>query len=625
MTAKILILLLALIFSVSTVFAAIPLWYTEGANEEFPLAKYIRGVGSGDTDEKAVYKAQMEIAGQIETQIQGGIATMVSAYVSSDQEYIEAEYHSVGMSLIQADLIGAQVAKKAMEAGVHYVMIVLERKSYGESLLHSLEQKKNMLNKMHEDTENLLANGQIIQAIEGLLATDDLACEFIAQSVIYTSISGNNYDTSGLVYGPGLFSKIRKILASVRLEKISGDDQLAARGKLLPEPLTIRVLTRNDAEEKANIANVRLELRDNQGKRLDRQYSDNQGIAEFYPYASNDESGKFVISLDIQRLPEILAHDLQDLHATFNYKTSETTPLSFTIEVRDKDGNRLSKVEKTIAKSVTSAGHHAGEDAPFLLTGNMSVQDVAEVEALGGTQYVAKSELVLFLRSKVTGEDMGNISIIGKGLDQNSQEKAIEKSFDKIKVSSQDLGELLAEAADKLQLIREKLSKDALDRGKALYINEKYKEALTELAQVTDGEAYVKESRQLSDQIKEHFSLEADWRREQELNKELQSQLEGAKTTLSRTEAELAQSKAQLTEKDLVLRLVGKYVDPITGASLTLNQDRSYSFSNGEKGTWEILSPDKLQFEDLVGKHRLVYWIAEAERLLVDKATYFRE
>ena len=154
------------------------------------------------------------------------------------------------------------------------------------------------------------------------------------------------------------------------------------------------------------------------------------------------------------------------------------------------------------AAQTQCAEDHTGSDAPFLISGTLSKGDTQKIDGLDGLQYLVSSELILFIQEKSSGDKIGSIEITGKGMDKDSEQAALDKSYQRLKISAKELVRTLGDASEKLKPIQLRLSKEALANGKRLFSSGDYNNALTSLAQVTEGETEASEAARLIEEIK---------------------------------------------------------------------------------------------------------------------------
>ncbi len=478
-----------------------PDWFVSGQHPSYQTEFYFVGVGSGDSYDAAIEQASAQISRQIEIKVESESVGFIGSYTENDQELIRSQYESITKSFSEASLKGAEVSEKATAGNVYYVLLTIDKDKYAAGLRTELDQMRSEIQQQYDDAEALIDEGQILQAFRTLIETSDAAADFHARAVLYTSISSIPYLTEDIISGPTVLTKIRKLISKIKLERLSGDKQTAQNGKLLSEPFVVKVSLRQHGGA-IPVKNLRLALKDEDNKVIERQYTDDRGEARFWVYAVGEDKGKIAAGIDLLRIPSVLKRDFRDTQTTFNYNIISVPSMTFSVQVRDEKGKRLDTVENIVAKSVQDAGHHVSDDAPFLLSGTVTIDDTHQIDGLDGPQHLVKTELTLFIMEKQSGEKVGSVTLTGKGMHKESEQKALDKSYNKLKISRKDLTRALSAAADKLKPIQEKLSKDALTRGKACYEKSKYQDALGELSRVSVGDKYVEEAEKLIEEIK---------------------------------------------------------------------------------------------------------------------------
>ncbi len=483
---------------VGCVVAGPPKWFISYEYNQVDPETHIIGVGSGSTYDIAQEKAGADLAGQIEIKIEAESQTFLESYIVDDREHIVETFKSATKSFTSVTIRGAQVIEKERDGEDYYLMLALSKADFLRDLKGELDQKRSVIQKIRDDSKDMLGEGKVFEALEMLMGTDELVADLIARASLYNAFSRIPYGVEAMA-GPAILSEVRKVLGRIKLEKVSGDKQIGKNGYLLTEPLVVGV---NYGDDEIEMPNVRLRIKDEERKTSERLYTDVNGKVEFWIEAIGDEKGKASISIDPLKIPPVFKKDLSDLEAVFRYDISETNPVSFTVEILDENGDRIEKAESTVSKSVTKLGHYISEDAPYLLTGTMVPVEANEVDGFDGKMYQVKTELDLFMKVKTSDELVGSLSITANGLDKKSAKKAIDKSYKKLKIARKQMAKLLAGAGEKLNKVNSKVSREEYEKGKTCFDQGNYSEAMRHLSKVTAGEK-VSSARELIKKIRE--------------------------------------------------------------------------------------------------------------------------
>lgn len=480
--------------------AAPPGWFTSGQHPDYVNEFYFVGVGAGASYDEAFKQASAQLARQIEVHVTAQMNSFISSFSEDDQEHITSTFKSISESFSDASLKGAQVSEKTVIESVHYILLTIDKEKYATGLRVELDQTRSDIQKQYDDAETLLEEGKILNAIMIMVETGDAAAKFHSRAVLYSSISGVPYITEDILSAPAILSKARKLIGKIKLDKLSGDDQSGVNGKLLANPLIVRA----SFEQKGDtvpLRHLRLSLRDEDNRAIEKLYTDENGRTEFWIYAFGEDKSKVTVSVDLLRIPDLFRKDFRDTQASFKYNIASTPPMIFSIEVIGETGAVLDIVEDIVAGSIQDAGHHVNDNAPFLLSGKVYRAETKQIDGLDGPQYLVETELILTIQERSTGEKIGTITLNGKGMDKESENNALQKSYRKLKVPRKEMAKTLANASEKLKPIRERLSREALTAGKKLYNEGNYNLALMQLARVTEGEAAVTEADALFKEI----------------------------------------------------------------------------------------------------------------------------
>jgi hypothetical protein len=490
--------------------AAPPGWFTSGTHPRYQTEFYFVGVGSGESYDAAIEVASEQIARQIEVTIENEITNVVSSHAVDDKETITSEYKSIGKSYAKASLKGAEVSEKATSGNTYYALVTIDKANYASGLLVELDRMRTELQKQYRDSEEMLDSGKIIPAIKVLVETGDAAAQFETLAILYSSITGAQYNTEVVLTSAAILSEIRKIVSKVQIMNVSGDDQSALNGRLLPRPLVVQAIMKQKGDA-VPLQDMRLCLKDADGNNLEKQNTNDEGYAEFWHYALGEDKGKAIITFDRTTipLPIMFKHDFNS-QTTFRYNISPTPPMTFSVYVMDAEGAPNKIVEQIVSGSIQKAGHQVSENADFLISGKIIVSDSKEVNGIDGPQHLVTVKLQLSITEKKSGNKIGSIDLTGKGMDKKSEKAAMNKAYEKLNIPKRDFIKALVNAADELKPIREKLSSNALIEGKRLYKLGEYKQALQQLAAVADGEDNIKESNALVKDIKQRIAENTD-------------------------------------------------------------------------------------------------------------------
>lgn len=447
---KIILILIFMILAVS-VFGKAPKWYTKGELSNYPAELYFIGVGEGASYEVAQSKASAQIASQVNVTIESQVESFTQELEVDDRvSYIDLFQSSINLTVNEI-VQGIEIVNHEKVGNKFYVFAVLDKSQYAAGIEAELDQMWGGIIKLVNDGRSLIKEGKIFAGLENYIDAQELVTPFYTKKAFHDAISPIPYIITEDVTLAGLTSEIRKILTGIQINVISGNNQTAKEGTLLPHPIVFTATYKSAAiYEKIPIPQMPLSVKYEDKALIGKTTTNEDGQAESWVTAisTTPGHGKVIIKPNLTRLPTLYKKYLINAEAIAQYNISEITPISFSISIRDEKGNPLPKVEDKIAISVEKSGHTVSNQAGLLLQGKVSVVDTKEIEGFKGKQFIANSELTLFMVVKSTGEKVSSFSASGKGVSPKSEKKAIEASFNKLSIKKKDFAEMLAEAED---------------------------------------------------------------------------------------------------------------------------------------------------------------------------------
>jgi len=447
---KIILTLFFIILAVSA-FAKAPKWYTKGELSNYPAELYFIGVGEGSSYEEAQTKASAQIASQISVSIESQVETFTKELEVDDRvSYTDLFQSSINLTVNEV-VQGIGVVNHEQSGDKFYVFAVLDKSQYAAGIEAELDKMWGGILKLVNDGRYLINEGKIFAGLENYIDAQELVTPFYTKKAFHDAISPIPYIITEDITLAGLTSEIRKILSGIQISVISGNNQTAKEGTLLADPIVFSATYKaQDAFEKVPISNMPFTIKYEDKTLIEKITTNEDGEAECWVTAisTTPGHGKVIIKPNLTRLPTLYKKCLINAQAIAQYNISEVTPISFSISIRDEKGKPLPKVENKIAKSVEKSGHTVSNQAGLLLQGDVSVVDTKEIEGFKGKQFIANSELTLFMIVKSTGEKVSSFSASGKGVSSKSEKKAIEASYNKLSINKKNFVEMLAEAED---------------------------------------------------------------------------------------------------------------------------------------------------------------------------------
>ena len=524
---------------------AAPEWFTGEQNIEAFKNNYLIGIGSGKSYDSASDAAFADLIKHIQVSIEAETELVVSSYRKDDREQIEEIYKSTIKTFSSEIIKGAETLKQNQADSLFFILIGVDKEKYLMELGKELSSRLTTIKKIFSDSDDMLTKGNVFNALELRLKTEDLYAELTTRSALYTSIAGKHFYKEDFPTGPEILSETRKLLSNINLIKISGDDQSGRLGMLLTKPVVVKMDYLGIGGEIVALSNIPLKLKDELGRTIERSVTDKKGEAKFWIYAEGEKQSKVSVHLDIRRIPDVFRYDLKNAIRYFSYRVTSVTPLDFQVQIFNSDGDRNLLVEKSISESIVKTGHNVIRNAPFLLKGKIEKLSEKSSPGISSVQIMVKSALSLNLVVLKTQKTVGTLTLKASGMDITSSSNALEKSYRNLKITRKQMVKLLQEADQDVKTVNLAVSENKLQKGRELFNSDQHTEALELLTQVSEGESLIKEARKLIQTIKNEQKIESDKRTKFELAK-IYADVSIAESNAIEAEAEARTAEAKL-------------------------------------------------------------------------------
>jgi len=443
---KIMLILSGLVISSAS--GQIPDWYKTNQHKKYPASRYFLGIAVADTKAEAIELARADVAKQIQVRIESELETIESEFKEGDKNYLKAETTNRTKSIVAETISGIEIAEVKEVKGKTYVLAVLNKEKYLSALEIQMDEILMKSEQLITTARQMVAAGRILNALNNFIDAQNTIPDFYTKSSLYTALSGRKYPNFNQFTGPGIVAEVREILAHIELKILSGNDQTAVAGQNLPTPIKVQVVyDRNGAS--IGVASFPIVVKYASGETITKLETDANGIAEFNcvatPTDNVGKTGAVKISLDLTKIPEQYRDAMTRSEVQINYNLT-TSAIIFTVEVHQKNGQRLTSIEDELVRLIAANGYTCSEDAPWLVQGTLVINSQKEVTSPAGKQYLVEAQLQLRLIEKQTGNTLAALDVNTKGLDSQSPDGAISRAAQNLKIPGNKFAAFLQSA-----------------------------------------------------------------------------------------------------------------------------------------------------------------------------------
>ncbi|MBM3328596.1 MAG: hypothetical protein FJY67_03865 [Calditrichaeota bacterium] len=437
--------------------AGTPEWVHSRRYREYSSDFGFVGIGSGATRESAVDAAIADIARQIEVHIEADLHNVQTSRLSRESEELTGQFESAIRSAAKATLSGVEVFRTAESGGVHYAFGYLDRERHTANLARDIRSRRAALDQSVQFADSLAGRGLLIEALGILNESLPAEIDVEAQERLYFSLKGAELPHS--LERPGLnqilMQTVRALSTGLQIERISGDGQEVERGRLLPEPVVVRVTATYKAPgSPMPVPGMPLELIRHDGEVIDQNKTDVEGLARLNGIVVG--SGESVLRVEpvlkVNRSSPLLKNlptTLQSKGVGFTYRVGKVTPQKVAVLVRSEIGQDLPAVRSKIVRAITDAGHTVSDGGGLMARAEVREIESREIVGVQGRQHLVRIELSLVLETQPELRQLASLKATSQGLSPVSRADAFADACNKLTLSPDQIAGLIASINNK--------------------------------------------------------------------------------------------------------------------------------------------------------------------------------
>jgi TolB-like protein len=223
-------------------------WVTTGRDIEYPNELYFVGVGMSERGpEAAKQNAMVEVKKQITVKISASTLDEQFSLTTGNQEVSANRIESRSRLVTSGDVQGIEVVKTATQGNITYALAVLDKKNFTSNCRAKIVELKKQLEKLMTDANADIGSAKIGAALDKLSEAKKTVMEIGDERTLLSS-AGEITAAEGLNYTmTDIAALYEKCVSSIRMAKISGDNQTFAVGMVPSDPFVVMVSTADGA------------------------------------------------------------------------------------------------------------------------------------------------------------------------------------------------------------------------------------------------------------------------------------------------------------------------------------------------------------------------------------------
>jgi TolB-like protein len=428
------------VWSVFTAFAG-DQWVSAGRDIEYPNDFYFVGVGMSERGPEAARQAAMvEVKKQITVRVTATVLDEQSSLSTGGRETSVNRVESRSRLTTSGDVQGIEVVKTAQQGKISFALAVLDKKNFVSNCRAKIAELKKQLAQIMEAASAGIAAAKVGTALRKLSDAKKLIADILDQRTMLsaageiTKAEELNFTMTDIA---GLYEKC---VSSIRMSKVSGDNQAFAVGMVPSEPFVVQAATTDGTP----VALLPVALLDGV-KRVIEKFTDDKGRAELLlgekaDMAAGSHSYSAAISLQVS---SDVKKYLTSQNQTFSY-TVQSNPCfaKITVEVSQTLASGREDIEKKVSARLSKYDIKNNPESDNSLKVVVSATEAGGVQGLSQSSSFIKTDVTLTMTLlDESGKELASLQGAGKGMG-GTVVKSASQGIDNIRIDK-DLKPLL--------------------------------------------------------------------------------------------------------------------------------------------------------------------------------------
>jgi len=431
---KLILLILLLLTGMAN---AVPDWFSNIPNDEFPQDMYFRDIGVSDKDfDSAKKKAVSSIAKQIESYVKAKSISKRTSVKWNSREDIKEEYSDNSMIFSAIDLKNAEISKQEKENGKYFVLVTIDKAQLAQTLRNEIKTINNSISSSIKSAKENFSKKRINDAVEDLLSVNSLIWDGEEKVNLLGHIVKLSDEDKIVVDTKDVANLLKNYLSEIKIEKISGDKQEALIGKSL-DPFKIRVSDKYDNPLK----NISILV----DKGLDETalvYTNSDGEASYSVRAiDTDGKDKYITLKIVFPFPQKIMRKIEDnLETDFSYRSIAGEKVKYKVDfIPTLSRKNMQSLSKKFEDQLSKVGVEYAKKSSKKIKVEIKKEKLVDIVSMTRlVQYKLVATITVLKGKKEKGKI--EVSSVGIGSDDD---KAIESAILGLKIDLDKMATIL--------------------------------------------------------------------------------------------------------------------------------------------------------------------------------------
>jgi TolB-like protein len=219
-------------------------WVTSGRDIEYPNDLYFVGVGMSERGPDAAKQNSMvEVKKQITVKVSASMLDEQMSLTAGGRQTSVNRVESRSKLTTSGEVQGIEVVKTAMQGKISYALAVLDKKNFVANCRATIAELKKQLAQLMQTAGEDVAGAKIGSALKKLSDAKKVIGEILDQRTFLSSAAEITKAEELNFTMTDIAALYEKCVSSVRMSKVSGDNQVFAVGMVPSEPFVVQVAT----------------------------------------------------------------------------------------------------------------------------------------------------------------------------------------------------------------------------------------------------------------------------------------------------------------------------------------------------------------------------------------------
>jgi len=494
--------LLTLLLLTVACLQAQPAWFTRPFSVYNP-ADYITGVGESNTHEEALKNAIISIEQQLSILVKPSDNIEDSDPAQETAPYLAAYIYENSHKITDQQISKVEIRQRQQVGNTHYVLVVLLKHNVLATTQRDINNLWTRLQKDLQTAEQQKTDLNYVAALNTYAKAQQVLFELCMRKLFHDNLASAPYLVDDALSETMVESLVKDLISAVNFEVVLGNQQTTLKGTLLPQPITFYACVKKNGKN-ITLSKLPVSISYDNGALIETGLTKPDGTYQIYAAGipSSDNRGKITIQIDPLIFPGFFNRILRNKSVSAHFQTTDTSSLEADLTVVDPSGKPITGVQTHIAGLLSTYKIRQSNRAPVYIRATADIFNKKTIT----DKWVVKNEVFATLDLEfgliITNEILGTIRCTGEGSSERNEQEAINLAFINININQREIAFMMDKAQRAITSFNKIASNENLIRGKTLYVNGQYSEAIDALMKVNVGEDNITEAVTLINIIK---------------------------------------------------------------------------------------------------------------------------